>query len=225
MTTQLPIPKERLKEIAEDGFVAHGEIKAMTRALLAAHEQEPVAVVELSDFVTAAQLSGEEPRKKAVKELYEGALVVGQNLYANPAPVPAVPMAVAGFDAATAIRACMEEFPKSMHDIIEECAQIAENTISTSHAAPVPAVPAKWPEKLTWSHHEDMTQAEVLAWNNAIDACRSALVLVPAVPDVELIRQLKSIWWNSEDCHCMSNDTALKIIEACRAAMLNGGKS
>lgn len=55
------------------------------------------------------------------------------------APVPAVPMAVAGFNAATAIRACMEEFPESMHDIVEECAQIAENTISINHAAPVPA--------------------------------------------------------------------------------------
>lgn len=47
------------------------------------------------------------------------------------------PMAVAGFDAATAIRACMDEFPESVHDIVEECAQIAENTISSRHAAPV----------------------------------------------------------------------------------------
>jgi len=47
----------------------------------------PVAFVELSDYVTA---SGDEPRKKAVKELYEGALVVGQNLYTHPAPsIPA----------------------------------------------------------------------------------------------------------------------------------------
>lgn len=46
----------------------------------------------------------------------------------------------------------MEEFPESMHDIVEECAQIAENTISTSHAAPVPAVPDGYvmmPMKLT----------------------------------------------------------------------------
>lgn len=50
---------------------------------------EPVAVVELSDYVTAAQLSGDKPRKKAVKELYEGALVVGQNLYTHAAPIPA----------------------------------------------------------------------------------------------------------------------------------------
>ena len=47
------------------------------------------------------------------------------------------PMAVAGFDAATAIRACMDEFLESVHDIVEECAQIAENTISSRHAAPI----------------------------------------------------------------------------------------
>lgn len=45
----------------------------------------------------------------------------------------------------------------------------------TAPPAPV-AVPDKWPEKLTWSHHDDMTQAEVLAWNNAIDACRAAML-------------------------------------------------
>lgn len=100
MTTQLP-SKERLEKIANMidlagpehvlGFAA-GEVSAIAAALLAGMEQEPVAVVELSDYVTAAQLSGDEPRKKAVKELYEGALVVGQNLYAHPAPsIPAVP--------------------------------------------------------------------------------------------------------------------------------------
>ncbi|MDK1241821.1 hypothetical protein QMT30_19165 [Cronobacter sakazakii] len=36
-----------------------------------------------------------------------------------PAPVVA--------DAATAIRACLDEFPESVHDIVEECAVIAEN--------------------------------------------------------------------------------------------------
>lgn len=44
-------------------------------------------------------------------------------------------------------------------------------------APPAPvAVPDNWPDKLTWSYHDDMTQAEVLAWNNAIDACRAAMI-------------------------------------------------
>ena len=98
MTTQLP-SKERLEEVVsydlsefDDNPGLREEWQFFARALLAAYEQEPVAVVELSDFVTAAQLSGEEPRKKAVKELYEGALIVGQNLYTHSAPsIPAVP--------------------------------------------------------------------------------------------------------------------------------------
>ncbi|HCR1905259.1 TPA: hypothetical protein ONC25_002583 [Enterobacter asburiae] len=47
-------------------------------------------------------------------------LPVGTKLYTAP-PAPAVP------GAATAIRACIEEFPESVHDIVEECAAIAEN--------------------------------------------------------------------------------------------------
>ncbi|MDH0967057.1 DUF551 domain-containing protein [Klebsiella michiganensis] len=43
------------------------------------------------------------------------------------------------------------------------------------HAQPAPVV-SKWPEKLEWSHHDDITQAEALAWNNAIEACRAAML-------------------------------------------------
>ncbi|ELY3804678.1 hypothetical protein SMX72_003260 [Cronobacter sakazakii] len=44
----------------------------------------------------------------------------GFKLYTAP-PAPVV------VDAAAAIRACMDEFPESVHDIVEECADIAEN--------------------------------------------------------------------------------------------------
>lgn len=47
-------------------------------------EQQPVAVVEFSDFQSAAAISGEEPRKIAVRALFEGALRVGDTLYAAP---------------------------------------------------------------------------------------------------------------------------------------------
>lgn len=58
----------------------------MVRA--ANREAQPVAIVESSAYVTAAQIIGDEPPMKAVKELYEGALVIGQQLYtAPPAPV------------------------------------------------------------------------------------------------------------------------------------------
>jgi len=155
MTAQLPSSKEQL--LAD---IAHAEEKAATlcgpcaadyarlagylRALLPAHEQEPVGeVIEMRgglimdgvinlDGRTYREISGLNKMKR---------MPLGTKFYTHPAPVPAVPMAVAGFDAATAIRACMDEFPESMHDIVEECAQIAENTISTSHTKSVPAVP------------------------------------------------------------------------------------
>ncbi|MDK9356747.1 hypothetical protein [Lelliottia wanjuensis] len=43
---------------------------------------QPVALVEQSDFITTAQIVGEEPRTRAVRELFEGALIAGQKLYA-----------------------------------------------------------------------------------------------------------------------------------------------
>ena len=57
----------------------------------------------------------------------------------------------------------------------EKSYQVERRPLYT-HPAPVPAIPVKWPEKLTWSYHDDMTQAEVSAWNNAIDACRAAML-------------------------------------------------
>ena len=45
----------------------------------------------------------------------------GTKLYRHAQPAPVVP------DAATAIRACLSEFPESARDIVEECADIAEN--------------------------------------------------------------------------------------------------
>lgn len=53
-------------------------------------DSEPVAVVEPSDYVTAAQLVGEGPARKAVHELYEGALRIGDKLYRH-AQQPVVP--------------------------------------------------------------------------------------------------------------------------------------
>lgn len=51
---------------------------------------KPVAIVELSDYISAAEALGQVPRRKAVNELYDGALVVGHRLYAAP-QLPAVP--------------------------------------------------------------------------------------------------------------------------------------
>ncbi|WP_319733765.1 hypothetical protein [Cronobacter malonaticus] len=49
-------------------------------------------------------------------------------------PAPPAPVVT---DAATAIRACLEEFPESVHDIVEECAVIAENACRAAMLQPV----------------------------------------------------------------------------------------
>ncbi|WP_145524370.1 hypothetical protein [Yersinia rohdei] len=49
-------------------------------------EWVPVAVVELNDNITVAEIRGDIPRRKAVRELYEGALVIGQELFTAAKP-------------------------------------------------------------------------------------------------------------------------------------------
>ncbi|HHR0679370.1 TPA: hypothetical protein ACS1FU_001936 [Klebsiella aerogenes] len=89
MTSKLT--RERQQEIAEDGFLKHGESKVLARMALATMDSKPVAVVEPSDYVTAAQLVGEGPARKAVHELYEGALRIGDKLYRHAQPATALP--------------------------------------------------------------------------------------------------------------------------------------
>lgn len=48
MTSKLT--RERLQEIAEDGFLKHGESKELARMVLAALDSEPVAYISKSDF-------------------------------------------------------------------------------------------------------------------------------------------------------------------------------
>ncbi|MFS7244430.1 hypothetical protein AB6880_01800 [Rahnella inusitata] len=80
---------EELKEMREMAVVG-----LQRRTILALDEliairelkggQVPVAVVELNDNLSVAELRGDIPRRKAVRELYEGALVLGQELFGAP---------------------------------------------------------------------------------------------------------------------------------------------
>lgn len=83
--------RETLINIIETDHVQCGEASALARMALASMDSEPVAVVEPSDYVTAAQLVGEGPVRKAVHELYEGALRIGDKLYRHAQPAPVVP--------------------------------------------------------------------------------------------------------------------------------------
>ncbi|MEQ9844577.1 hypothetical protein [Pectobacterium brasiliense] len=106
LTNAARLPKSRIEEIKNGSVLLMGESKDLAatalhfieefdkaivafrnaaQGLLVAEaqlaemeRQEPVGIVEDSDYQTAA-----EPRRKAVRELYEGALVVGQKLYAS----------------------------------------------------------------------------------------------------------------------------------------------
>lgn len=97
----------------------------MARQLLAGLGQEPVGEVVLGDYDDC----GDYPDAKVVCIAAQGQadwnnFRNGTKLYAAPQlPQPAVPD-----DAATAIRACLDEFPEDVRDIVEECAAIAENS-------------------------------------------------------------------------------------------------
>lgn len=84
--TKSTITRERIELIANFHRAmtlppSHDEIEELARMALAAMDSEPVAIVEPSDYVTAAQLVGEGPARKAAHELYEGALRIGDKLY------------------------------------------------------------------------------------------------------------------------------------------------
>ncbi len=93
------------------GLGLHAEFElACLRKLLAGMEQKPYGYAELYDFPrTTATLYPDQDRYATMP------------LYAEPPAPVSMP------DAATAIRACIDEFPESVRDIVEECASIAEN--------------------------------------------------------------------------------------------------
>lgn len=98
--TKSTITRERLEKIkswretfgaGSNVILPAEEAEELARMALAAMDSEPVAIVEPSDYVTAAQLVDEEPARKAVRELYEGALRIGDKLYRHAQPVAVVP--------------------------------------------------------------------------------------------------------------------------------------
>lgn len=91
-----PVSLERLHQISEIlskaaaqsdggnlGYAMADAVKVID-GVIAAFDAEPVAIVQPSDYVTAAELVGEEQTRKAVHELYEGALRIGDKLYRHP---------------------------------------------------------------------------------------------------------------------------------------------
>lgn len=84
-------------EVAQGRHTAASVFTQMRTAVMSTRpaqtEQKPVAVVEFSDFQPAAAITGDEPRRVAVRALFDGALRVGDMLYAAPIQQTASPAA------------------------------------------------------------------------------------------------------------------------------------
>ena len=79
MTSKLTITRERMQEIAEDGFLKHGESKELARMALSAMDCEPVAYIDkqwtLVYYVPPMSMG----------------LKIGDKLYRHAQPAPVVP--------------------------------------------------------------------------------------------------------------------------------------
>lgn len=87
--TKSTITRERLQEIAEDGFLKHGESKVLARMALAAMDSEPVFTLEVSQADYKGQKLGNHfgfITLDAARKLKEG----NYQLYRHAQPVPVV---------------------------------------------------------------------------------------------------------------------------------------
>ncbi|HHR1263785.1 TPA: hypothetical protein ACS61N_000317 [Klebsiella oxytoca] len=102
----------RLWDDLNDRYAPPEVVRELARMALAVMDSEPVAVVEPSDYVTAAQLVGEGPARKAVHELYEGALRIGDKLYrhAQQPVVQCVPLGDSPYDVPRSMPSNLREF-------------------------------------------------------------------------------------------------------------------
>ncbi|HID3789953.1 TPA: hypothetical protein ACXEY4_000009 [Klebsiella pneumoniae] len=115
----------------------------LAKAIRKGPDMPPVQPV--ADSEPVAEIT-EDLGRLFVKIHYPTTLRAGDKLYRHAQPAPVVP------DAATAIRACLSEFPESARDIVEECADIAENACRAAmlQAEPVCTCPSgdgslRWP--------------------------------------------------------------------------------
>lgn len=129
MTT---ITKERIelfiKNPLENGLT-RGEQMELARIALASLELERGIIRRFDLDMSGCDSFGQDCGADMVEDL-DGEYVLWDDvlphLYRYD-EYTATPSTVSVPDAATAIRACIDEFPESVRDIVEECASIAEN--------------------------------------------------------------------------------------------------
>jgi hypothetical protein len=126
------ITKERIAQFIKnplDNSLTRGEQIELARIALASIELERGMIRRFDLDMSDCDSCGQDCGADMVEDL-DGEYVLWDEvlpyLYRyDEYTTPPAPVSV--LDAATAIRACMEEFPESVHDIVEECAAIAES--------------------------------------------------------------------------------------------------
>ncbi|EPY4800799.1 hypothetical protein [Klebsiella pneumoniae] len=249
MTSKLT--RERLQEIAEDGFLKHGESKELARMALAAMDSEPVAFTEkheISNMHATGLYLRAWPAGRA-QNAVEGYTIP---LYTTPQPISLVnsePVAyIFKHPAGRLFWALTDESNKGQNDVMPVYAS----------PQPAPVVPEEKPIPNTLSMYAvDAVAAiaEVKGWN----ACRAAMLerqlvdrvdeksltsINPAPDLVSLQKKAESIIGNypgipdgyvmvpvepNGDMLAAAQDaygeTDGDIASTLRAAMLSGGKS
>ena len=119
--TKSTITRERLEKI-KSWRETYG---AGSNVMLPAEEAEGLASMALAAMGSESVGEVLSNRPGNDTSTIDRALPVGTQLYRH-AQQPVVP------DAAAAIRACLSEFPEGVRDIVEECADIAENACRAS---------------------------------------------------------------------------------------------
>ncbi|MDV1192123.1 DUF551 domain-containing protein [Raoultella planticola] len=184
MTSKLTITRERLSGIARgENCYTHDDVIELALAQLAAMDSEPVAVVEPSDYVTAAQLVGEESLRKAVRELYEGALRVGDKLYRHAQPAPVVPngLRLALSNAGIAAPESDEMLAATCEKHIQALVTWVKDRKPFQSAPVVPS----FEEWLSAANRKPLGWVKD-AMREAYDACRAAMLQAgnsPVIPD------------------------------------------
>ncbi|MFE1281586.1 DUF551 domain-containing protein [Klebsiella aerogenes] len=132
--TKSTITRERLEKIkswretygaGSNVMLPAEEAEKLALIALAAMDSEPVAYIIQDKYEREMGAEGHLSRSHVSKYVSQEDIneheITCTSLYRHAQPAPVV------LDAATAIRACLSEFPESARDIVEECADIAEN--------------------------------------------------------------------------------------------------
>lgn len=228
MTSKLTRERIEWLNYAATGLAANGtemamspqDVIALTEYCLTTIDSEPVAVVEPSDYVTAAQLVGEGPARKAVHELYEGALRIGDKLYRHAQPASVVVpdgLRLALSNAGIAA-------PESDEMLAATCEKQIQALVTWVRDRrpfqPAPVVPDERAAFNAWNNEDNLPIAGVgaknaawLAWQARASLCGNSVLDVPPERPADSSSGNDVEAWFDEGWN------------ACRAAMLNGGKS